>query len=96
MSRLRTPIRSLTLVAAWLLYACDAAPTAPPDTTGPGPTSPVSSGLPAEATSDPGGGPAVDPLAAWALNPGGKATGHDTRIARAILDLAEERKEIRP
>lgn len=95
MTRPRTLPGSLLLLAAWLLYACGNAPTAPEAE----PTAPGAQAVPA-ASSEVAGRSAetrgVDVLLAWALDAGEPTTDRDARIARAILALTEERKEIRP
>lgn len=90
----RTLIRSLAVVVTWLLYACGNTPTAPPAE--PAPTAEAGPVAARETAPTPGETSVVDPLLRWALEPAEAETGHDARIARAILELTEERKEIRP
>ncbi len=91
----RSVTRALTLLAVWLLYACGNVPTAPdPERATPrGEAEPVAS---SEATGTADRAPVADALLGWALEPREATTDHDARIARAILDLTDDRKEIRP
>lgn len=106
MSFPRAAIRSLALLIAWLLYACGNAPTAPP--TAPEPEPPAMAetdpSTRTEAEPDSGGvAPAVptrsvlrDRLVSWALDLRETRTDPDARIARAILELTDDREERQP
>lgn len=91
----RTVTRSLTLLAIWMLYACVNAPTAPESEGAAAETevAPVESG---EAVETAGDTPRIDALLGWALELGETKTDHDSRIARAILLLTDDRKEHQP
>lgn len=90
--------RSLAFLVAWLLYACGNAPTAP--TTAPE-ADPVTTAEAApasgsEATELSAGRAITDRLVTWALDLRETTTDHDARIARAILELTDDRKEPQP
>lgn len=102
----RTVSRSLAFLAAWLLYACGDAPTAPsiaPDAeplarAEADPATTAKAGLVSEgdAAEFSTGRTLTDRLVTWALDLRATTTDHDARIARAILELTDDRKEHQP
>ncbi|MDX1660251.1 MAG: hypothetical protein R3326_00555 [Gemmatimonadota bacterium] len=93
--------RSLLLITAWLLYACADAPTAPSADFARAPELAAELAVQSEAIAERPGGtpqdPAVDdPLAVWALDAAVTTPDRAGRIARAILELTEQSKEIHP
>lgn len=91
----RTVTRSLTLLAIWMLHACVNAPTASeseraaPETE----VAPVESSEAVETTGDT---PRIDALLGWALDLRETKADNDARIAHAILQLTDDRKEHQP
>lgn len=97
MSRPGTLFRLLAVVAAWLLYACGESPVAPPATSATTPfTAPAEAARDGETIESTGDAFTRDPLVRWALDRDDIDSDLDARIANAILELSDDRKEHRP